>query len=170
MLRGLCVHLTRLSTDVMQSLCQKIYYCYFSIVYEIYSLNICSLEPVTRPHYRAAHQYGACLCAVPGRKNGLDFGRLTITRKGKLMALKVPPPPWELLQQVSELVGASGVKSDVDKSLRALAQSTLSRLDMVSREEFDAQTEILQRTRARVILLEATLEEMTQELEHLTQK
>ena len=86
------------------------------------------------------------------------------------MALKVPPPPWELLQQVSELVSASGVKSDVDKSLRALAQSTLSRLDMVSREEFDAQTEILQRTRARVILLEATLEEMTQELEHLTQK
>ena len=63
------------------------------------------------------------------------------------MALKAPPPPWELLQQVSELVGASGVKSDVDKSLRALAQSTLSRLDMVSREEFDAQTEILQRTR-----------------------
>ena len=86
------------------------------------------------------------------------------------MALKAPPPHWELLQQVSELVGASGVKSDVDKSLRALAQSTLSRLDMVSREEFDAQTEILQRTRARVILLEATLEEMTQELEHLTQK
>ena len=86
------------------------------------------------------------------------------------MALKAPPPPWELLQQVSELVGVSGVKDDVDKSLRALAQSTMSRLDMVSREEFDAQTEILQRTRSRVIQLEATLEEMTKELEYLTQK
>ena len=86
------------------------------------------------------------------------------------MALKAPPPPWELLQQVSELVGASGVKGDVDKSLRALAQSTMSRLDMVSREEFDAQTEILQRTRSRVIQLEATLDEMTKELENLTQK
>jgi BMFP domain-containing protein YqiC len=86
------------------------------------------------------------------------------------MALKAPPPPWELLQQVSELVGVSGVKDDVDKSLRALAQSTMSRLDMVSREEFDAQTEILQRTRSRVIQLEATLDEMTKELEYLTQK
>ena len=86
------------------------------------------------------------------------------------MALKAPPPPWELLQQVSELVGVSGVKHDVDKSLRALAQSTMSRLDMVSREEFNAQTEILQRTRSRVIQLEATLDEMTKELEYLTQK
>jgi len=85
------------------------------------------------------------------------------------MAL-TPPPPWEILQQVSEMVSASGVKGDVDKNLRALAQSAVSRLDMVSRDEFDAQTEILQRTRARVILLEATLEDMTKELEHLTQQ
>ena len=68
------------------------------------------------------------------------------------------------------MVSASGVKGDVDKNLRALAQSAVSRLDMVSRDEFDAQTEILQRTRARVILLEATLEDMTKELEHLTQQ
>ena len=86
-----------------------------------------------------------------------------------LMAL-TPPPPWEILQQVREMVSASGVKGDVDKNLRALAQSAVSRLDMVSRDEFDAQTEILQRTRARVILLEATLEDMTKELEHLTQQ
>ncbi|MDG2047154.1 MAG: accessory factor UbiK family protein [Halioglobus sp.] len=84
------------------------------------------------------------------------------------MALKKTPPPWDILQQVSEMVSTSGVKGDVDKSLRALAQSAVSRLDMVSRDEFDAQTEILQRTRARVVLLEATLEEMAKELEHLT--
>ena len=127
-----------------------------------------SIEPILRQHYCAAHQYGASLCAVPSQKNDLDFRRVIITYSGKLMALKTPPPPWEILQQVSELVGASGVKGDVDKSLRALAQSTLSRLDMVSREEFDAQTEILQRTRSRVIELEAILEEMTKELENLT--
>ena len=84
------------------------------------------------------------------------------------MALKPPPPPWELLQQVSELVGGSGVKGEVDKSMRSLAQSALSRLDMVSREEFDAQTEILQRTRTRVVALEAALEELTREMETLT--
>jgi ubiquinone biosynthesis accessory factor UbiK len=84
------------------------------------------------------------------------------------MALKPPPPPWELLQQVSALVGGSGIKGEVDKGMRSLAQSALSRLDMVSREEFDAQTEILRRTRSRVAALEATLEELTREMESLT--
>jgi BMFP domain-containing protein YqiC len=55
----------------------------------------------------------------------------------------------------------------VDKSLRTLAQSALSRLDLVNREEFDAQAEILERTRARVVELEAALEEMAKELETL---
>ena len=84
------------------------------------------------------------------------------------MALRPPPPPWELLQQVSELVSGSGVKGEVDKGMRSLVQSALSRLDMVSREEFDAQTEILQRTRTRVVALEAALEELSQHLEALT--
>ena len=82
------------------------------------------------------------------------------------MALK-PPPPWEIIQQVSDLVSASGIKGEVDKSVRALAQTALTRLDVVSREEFDAQTEILKRTRARVVALEAELEEITRELEAL---
>lgn len=86
------------------------------------------------------------------------------------MALKPPPPPWELLQQVSELVSGSVVKGEVDKSMRSLAQSALSRLEMVSREEFDTQTEILQRTRSRVVALEAALEELTGELETLTRE
>jgi BMFP domain-containing protein YqiC len=85
------------------------------------------------------------------------------------MALK-PPPPWEVLQQVSELVGGSGVKQEVDRNIRSLAQSALSRLDMVSREEFDAQAESLKRTRARVVALEASLEELTRELEALTRE
>lgn len=85
------------------------------------------------------------------------------------MALK-PPPPWEVLQQVSELVGGSGVKQEMDRNIRSLAQSALSRLDMVSREEFDAQAESLKRTRARVVALEASLEELTRELEALTKE
>ena len=83
------------------------------------------------------------------------------------MALK-PPPPWEILQQVGELVGGSGVKQEVDRNMRSLAQSALSRLDVVSREEFDAQAEILKRTQDRIAALEATLEELSVELETLT--
>ena len=86
------------------------------------------------------------------------------------MAIKPPPPPWEVLQQVGDLVGGSGIKGEVDKNFRALAQSALSRLDMVSREEFDAQSEALQRTRERVAELEAELEEMTRELEALAKQ
>ena len=81
------------------------------------------------------------------------------------MALKPPPPPWEVLQQVGELVGGSGVKDELDKSARSLAQSALARLDVVSREEFDVQTEILKRTRDRVVALEAELEALTSEVE-----
>ena len=86
------------------------------------------------------------------------------------MAIKPPPPPWEVLQQVNDLVGNSGIKGEVDKGVRSLAQSALSRLDMVSREEFDTQTEILQRTRDRVVELEAELEELTKELEALSKE
>jgi BMFP domain-containing protein YqiC len=82
------------------------------------------------------------------------------------MALK-PPPPWEVIQQVNELVNSSGIKGEVDKSVRALAQSALTRLDVVSREEFDAQSDILQQTRAKVVALEAELAELTSELENL---
>ena len=83
------------------------------------------------------------------------------------MAIKPPPPPWEVLQQVGELVGDSGLKGEVDKGVRAVAQSALSRLDMVSREEFDVQAAILQRTRERVAELEQELETLTRELEAL---
>ena len=83
------------------------------------------------------------------------------------MAIKPPPPPWEVLQQVNDLVGNSGLKGEMDKGVRALAQSALSRLDVVSREEFDAQAEILRRTRERVQELEKELEDLTRELEIL---
>ena len=84
------------------------------------------------------------------------------------MAIKPPPPPWEVLQQVNDLVGNSGLKGEVDKSVRSLAQSALSRLKVVSREEFDAQSEILKRTRERVVALEAELDAITKEFEELS--
>ncbi len=85
------------------------------------------------------------------------------------MSLK-PPPPWEVLQHVNELVSSIGIKSEVDKSARALAQSALAKLDVVSREEFDVQAEILKRTRAKVVALEAELEDMAAALEALNRE
>jgi BMFP domain-containing protein YqiC len=80
------------------------------------------------------------------------------------MALK-PPPIIDVLQQMNELVGNSGIKGEMDKNMRALVQSGLSKLDVVSREEFDAQSDILKRTRAQVTALETQLEQLTRELE-----
>lgn len=111
------------------------------------------------------------LFALCGRGN-LFYTHRSSTPYGAFspMALKPPPPPWEVLQQLGDMVGGSGARGEIDKSLQGLMQSALSRLDLVNREEFDAQAELLQRTRARVIELETALEEMGRELEALAAK
>jgi BMFP domain-containing protein YqiC len=85
------------------------------------------------------------------------------------MALKPPPPPWEVLQQVGEMIGGNGLRGEVDKSVKALVQSALQKLEFVSREEFDAQSESLRRSRERITELETELERLTQSLEGLAQ-
>jgi len=79
------------------------------------------------------------------------------------MAIK-PPPLSDVIRQLNDLLGDSGLKGEMDKSVRSLVQSALTRLDVVSREEFDAQAEILQRTRTRVEELEKELEALGEQL------
>jgi len=55
---------------------------------------------------------------------------------------------------------ARGPAADLEKNLRALLASAFSRLDLVTREEFDVQREVLARTRARLQELEAKLAEL----------
>ena len=85
------------------------------------------------------------------------------------MALKPPKPPplSDVIEQVNNLVGNSSLRGEVDRSVRALVQSALQKLDLVSREEFDVQAQVLQRTRARVAELEQELEALTGALEAL---
>lgn len=85
------------------------------------------------------------------------------------MALK-PPPIGEVIQQVNELVGAEGLRGEVDRNAKLLLQSALARLDVVSREEFDAQAAQLARTRARVQALEAELAELLAQLDVLEKR
>lgn len=56
--------------------------------------------------------------------------------------------------------GVRNVQSDVEKNLRATLQAALSRLDLVTREEFDVQTKVLARTRARLEELEKLVAEL----------
>jgi len=55
---------------------------------------------------------------------------------------------------------AASPAADIDKNARALLASFFSKLDLVSREEFDIQTQVLQRTREKLKALEARLEQL----------
>ncbi len=54
------------------------------------------------------------------------------------------------------------IQEDVEKNIKAALQATFSRLDLVSREEFDIQTELLSRTRALVEELEKKIDDLEQ--------
>ena len=49
---------------------------------------------------------------------------------------------------------AQGPAADLEKNLKALMGSALERLDLVTREEFDVQRQVLLRTREKLALLE----------------
>ena len=49
------------------------------------------------------------------------------------------------------------VFEQIDRNAKSLLQSALIRLDVVSREEFDAQAAVLKRTRERLEALEAKI-------------
>lgn len=53
--------------------------------------------------------------------------------------------------------GLTAMRRDVEDNFRAVLQSGLSRLDLVTRQEFDVQAGVLRRTREQLEVLEARL-------------
>jgi ubiquinone biosynthesis accessory factor UbiK len=49
---------------------------------------------------------------------------------------------------------------DLESNFRAVLQASLGKLDLVTREEFDVQSRVLERTRARLEALEARVKAM----------
>ena len=49
---------------------------------------------------------------------------------------------------------------DLEKNLRALLQGAFTKIELVSREEFDVQADVLRQTREKLDLLEAKLSEL----------
>ena len=66
----------------------------------------------------------------------------------------------ELAQKLSNILPESvqSAKCDFKNNIKQVLQSSLAKLELVSREEFDAQTKVLQRTRAK---LDAIAEELS---------
>ena len=65
----------------------------------------------------------------------------------------------ELNRRVRDLIAASPAK-DIEKNLRALLSSAFSRLDLVTREEFDVQQEVLRHTREKLQQMESRVAEL----------
>jgi hypothetical protein len=65
----------------------------------------------------------------------------------------------EIAAKLSEAVANSPVK-DFEKNARALLAQGFAKLDLVSREEFDLQTELLSRTREKLLALEARVTDL----------
>jgi len=71
----------------------------------------------------------------------------------------------ELVDRLGSVLppGAAELKDDFENNARAAVQSALRRMDLVTREEFDVQVALLQRTREKVEQLERRLEAMQAE-------
>ena len=58
--------------------------------------------------------------------------------------------------------GLRSVREDLESSFRSVLRSSLSKLDLVTREEFEVQEAVLARTREKLEALEALVKELEQ--------
>ena len=65
----------------------------------------------------------------------------------------------EMSARVSSLLAATPV-GDVEKNMRAVLSGLFAKLDLVTREEFDVQREVLIRTREKLAALEVRVAEL----------
>lgn len=70
-------------------------------------------------------------------------------------AFRIDELARRLLERVPPAVRS--LQADLETNFRAVLRERLSKLDLVSRDEFDAQARVLERTRAQLELLEARL-------------
>ena len=69
----------------------------------------------------------------------------------------------DLSNKIKEIFKNSPL-SNADKNIHALIQGVFTKMELVSREEFDVQAEVLRNTRAKLVQLEAQLAELEAKL------
>ncbi|HEY9148419.1 MAG TPA: accessory factor UbiK family protein [Gammaproteobacteria bacterium] len=60
--------------------------------------------------------------------------------------------------------GASVLKEDMEKNIRSVLHAAFSKMDLVTREEFEVQAQVLQRSRQKLEALEKQLAELESRL------
>lgn len=65
----------------------------------------------------------------------------------------------ELARRLADALpsGIKALRADAEQNFRAVLQAALSRLDLVTREEFDVQAAVLKRTREKLEAIDARL-------------
>lgn len=58
------------------------------------------------------------------------------------------------------------LRSDAEKTFRNILQQTFAKLDLVTREEFDVQTEVLAQTRSKLEKLLQQIAELEQQIQN----
>jgi len=72
----------------------------------------------------------------------------------------------EIAKQVTDSIPPSlkNMASDFEDKAKSVLQSKLSQLDVVTREEFDVQTQVLIKTRSKITELETKLAELEEKI------
>lgn len=72
----------------------------------------------------------------------------------------------ELAKRLSTAVppGLSAIGADLDKTFHAILQGAFEKMNLVSREEFEAQKSVLARTRQKLEKLEAQVAELERQI------
>jgi hypothetical protein len=122
------------------------------------------------------HQVGAfpegkfSLNPAPVYKNAVYTGHRGLRMGGKPLNLQYSylprrsdmdkPPFFEDLQsKINKAIENSPAK-DIEKNVKAMLSQGFAKLDLVTREEFDVQAQVLAKTRARLEALEARVAEL----------
>jgi len=61
--------------------------------------------------------------------------------------------------------GLSNIKEELNKNFKGILQQQFTKLDLVSREEFDTQSAVLARTREKLDALEKTIAELNNRID-----
>lgn len=75
----------------------------------------------------------------------------------------------EIAKQVSESIppGVKNMATDLEDKTKVILQRKLAQLDVVTREEFDVQTQVLIKTREKAVALESKVAELEEKLAQL---
>ena len=77
-----------------------------------------------------------------------------------------PRPLEELAAKLAQLLpqNLSGLRHELEDNFRAVLRANLEKWDLVSRERFDIQAELLARTQSKLSAMEQRLEELERKL------